>query len=668
MHRHLRDEPAPRSSADRLGYIAAHHCKRGGTVSAVIPAPKAHDAHPNQFTLLGQRRFAPFFWTQFLGAANDNLFKFAFTVMVTYQLQVSWLPPSLAGLVIGALFILPFLLFSATSGQLADKYDKRALIRFVKWLEIAIMVVAALGFAAQHVGLLLACVFLMGLHSTLFGPVKFAYLPQHLSERELTGGNGMVEMGTFVAILLGNVAGGLIIALPESGARLAGWSCIALAVLGRASAQFVPVSPATDPGLKINWNPFSETWRNLKLAHGNLVVFRSLLGISWMWFFGAVFLSQFPSFAKEVLHGDEQVASLLLVVFSVGIGVGSLLCEVLSRRHVEIGLVPLGAIGMSVFAVDLYFAARALPPVAIQGLAAFVSQAAHWRVMLDLALLSLFAGLYSVPMYALIQLRAQPTHRARIIAANNILNALFMIASAVIAGALLKTGFSIPQIFLAVGIANALVALYIFLLVPEYLLRFIAFVASRCVYRFRVRGDEHIPAQGPAILASNHVSFVDAILLMAASPRPIRFIMDHRIFAIPVLGGLFRLAKAIPIASQKEDAATYERAFAQARKVLDDGDLLCIFPEGAITHDGQLQPFKGGIMKVLETHPVPVVPVALQNLWGSYFSRVEKGRAMVRPFRRGLWSPVGLVAGDAIPAAAVTPDALRGRVQALLVG
>jgi len=635
-------------------------------LSAVIPAAKPHTEHPNQFTLLRQRRFAPFFWTQFLGAANDNLFKFAFTVMVTYQLQVSWLPPALAGLVIGALFILPFLLFSATSGQLADKYDKRTLIRFVKWLEIAIMVVAALGFAVQNVPLLLACVFLMGLHSTLFGPVKFAYLPQHLSERELTGGNGMVEMGTFVAILLGNVAGGLIIALPETGARLAGWSCIALAVLGRATAQFVPVSPSTDPGLKINWNPVSETWRNLKLAQGNLVVFRSLLGISWMWFFGAVFLSQFPSFAKEVLHGNEQVASLLLVVFSIGIGVGSLLCEVLSRRHVEIGLVPLGAIGMSVFAIDLYFAARALPPVAIQGLSEFVAQAAHWRVMIDLALLSLFAGLYSVPMYALIQLRALPTHRARIIAANNILNALFMIASAVIAGALLKVGFSIPQIFLAVGIANAVVACYIFLLMPEYLLRFIAFVASRCVYRFKVRGDENIPAQGAAILVSNHVSFVDAILLMAASPRPIRFIMDHRIFRIPVLGTLFRLAKAIPIASQKEDAATYERAFAEARRVLDDGDLLGIFPEGAITHDGQLQPFKGGIMKILETHPVPVVPVALQNLWGSYFSRVEKGRAMVRPLRRGLWSSVGLVAGEAVPAAAVSPETLRSRVQALL--
>jgi 1-acyl-sn-glycerol-3-phosphate acyltransferase len=622
--------------------------------------------HPNQFALLSQRRFAPFFWVQFLGAGNDNLFKFAFTVLVTYQLQVSWLPAAQAGLVIGALFILPFLLFSATSGQLADKFDKAVLIRFVKLLEIAIMLIAGWGFMQQQVPLLLACVFLMGLHSTLFGPVKFAYLPQHLSERELTGGNGMVEMGTFVAILLGQVAGGLLIAIPGQGASYVAAACAAVAVLGWLMARAVPLSPATDAQLRINWNPFSETWRNLKLAHGNIVVFRSLLGISWMWFFGAVFLSMFPAFARDVLHGNEQVASLLLVVFSIGIGTGALLCEMLSRRHVEIGLVPLGAIGMSLFSIDLYFASRGLPAHAGLTLAQFVSQSAHWRVMADLALLSLFAGIYSVPMYALIQLRCQATHRARIIAANNILNALFMIVSALGVGLLLQAGLSIPQVFLVVGLLNALVAFYIFMLVPEYLLRFLAFVLTRCIYRFRVRGEEHIPVSGAAILVCNHVSFVDAMLLMAASPRPIRFIMDHRIFAIPVLGALFRLAKAIPIAGQREDPQVYERAFAEARKVLDAGDLLCIFPEGGITRDGELAEFKGGVMKVLQTHPVPVVPLALQNLWGSFFSRIERGAAMVRPLRRGLFSRVGLVAGAALPAAEVTPQRLRARVAQLL--
>ncbi|URI11155.1 MFS transporter [Aquincola tertiaricarbonis] len=623
--------------------------------------------HPNQFALLGQRRFAPFFWTQFLGAANDNVFKFAFTLMVTYQLQLSWLSPQMAGLVIGALFILPFVLFSATSGQLADKYDKARLMRWVKSLEIAIMALAAAGFHATHVPTLLACVCLMGLHSTLFGPVKYAYLPQQLNERELTGGNGMVEMGTFVAILLGQLAGGVLVDTPVVGPQHVACACLGLAVLGRLTAQAIPASPSTDPALKINWNPVTETWRNLKLARGQLAVFRSLLGISWMWFFGAVFLANFPAFAKEVLHGGPQVASLLLAVFSVGIGIGSLLCELLSRRHVEIGLVPLGAIGMSVFAIDLYFASTGLPPAEGLSVAAFLAQPAHWRVLADLALLALFAGLYSVPMYALIQLRAVPTHRARIIAANNILNALFMIASSVIAGALLGAGLSIPQVFLVVGIANVLVGIYIFLIVPEYLLRFVAFVLSRIAYRFKITHDERIPVSGAAVLVCNHVSFVDAVLLMAASPRPIRFLMDHQIFRIPVLGWLFRLAKAIPVAPQKTDPATYEAAFSTARAVLQDGELVCIFPEGAITRDGTLQPFKGGVMKLVDGMPgVPVIPMALGNLWGSFFSRVEGGKAMVKPLRRGIWSPVSLTVGPAMAAATVTPEDLRERVADLL--
>lgn len=626
--------------------------------------PNEH-THPNQFALLKQRRFAPFFWTQFLGAGNDNLFKFAFTVMITYQLQVSWLPASMAGLVIGALFILPFLLFSATAGQATDKFDKTRVIRFVKNLEIAIMGLAAFGFWTGNVIVLLACVLLMGLHSTIFGPVKFAYLPQHLGERELTGGNGMVEMGTFVAILLGQVAGGLLVAIPEVGRHYVAFACVAVALVGRITAQAVPASPSSDPTLRINWNPVTETWRNLMLARENIVVFRSLLGISWMWFFGAVFLSLFPAFAKDVLHGNEQVASLLLVVFSIGIGTGSLLCEMLSKRHVEIGLVPMGAIGMSVFAIDLYFASRGLAPSAGFGLGAFVAEPAHWRVMADLALLSLFAGLYSVPMYALIQLRSQPSHRARIIAANNILNALFMIVSAIGVGALLAANFTIPQVFLITGLLNAVVAFYIFMLVPEYFLRFVAFIVTRFVYRFRVRGDEHIPTEGAAILVCNHVAFVDPVLLMAASPRPIRFLMDHRIFTMPLLGWFFRLAKAIPIAPQREDPVAYEQAFARAREVLNEGDLLCIFPEGALTRDGELGEFKGGVMKLLESNPVPVVPLALQNLWGSYFSRKD-GAAMSKPFRRGWFSRVGLVAGDALPPAAVTPAGLRERVSHLL--
>ena len=430
----------------------------------------------NQFTLLGQQRFAPFFWTQFCGAVNDNLFKFAFTVMVTYQLSVSWLPVSLAGLVIGALFILPFLLFSATSGQLADRYDHATLMRFVKNFEIGIMVLGAVGFFTQQVPVLLLCTFLMGLHSTLFGPVKFAYLPQALKEHELTGGNGMVEMGTFVAILLGNVTGGLLVAIPDVGYTSVAIACVAVAVLGRWSSAGIPSLTVANPELKINWNPFTETRHNLRLAKANRSVFITLMGISWMWFFGAIFLSQFPSFAKEVLHGDAQVASLLLVLFSVGIGAGSLLCETLSRGRVEVGLSPLGAMGMTLFAVDLYVASSHLPVAELMGINAFVTQTEHWRIMADLVLLSLFAGIYSVPMYALIQQQSHNAECARIIAANNIINALFMIASSLIAGAMLGAGLTIPEVIFWTGVANAAVTLAVFVAEPSYLHRFSAWL------------------------------------------------------------------------------------------------------------------------------------------------------------------------------------------------
>ncbi|MBP6614387.1 MAG: MFS transporter [Aquabacterium sp.] len=625
-------------------------------------------AHTGQFALLKQRRFAPFFATQFLGAANDNLFKFALTVLVTYQLQVNWLPPQMAGLVIGALFILPFLLMSATAGQWADKHDKATIMRHTKLMEVVIMAIAVVGLIGQMVPLLLVCIFLMGLQSTLFGPVKYAYLPQHLSERELTGGNGLVEMGTFVAILLGNVAGGLLMSIPQLGVQWVAGACLGVALLGWLASMRIPTSPASDPGLKLNWNPFSETWRNLQLARQYPSVFRSLLGISWMWFFGAVFLSQFPSFARDVLGGNEQVASLLLVVFSVGIAVGSLLCETFSHRHVEIGLVPIGALGMTVFAFDLYLASQAVVPPASGGLLSvgeFVAQPAHWRVMADLALLAFSAGFYSVPMYALIQLRAQPSHRARIIAANNILNALFMVVSSLLAGGMLGAGFSIPQVFGATALLNIVVVGYVFWLMPEYIVRLVMLLVTRVVYRLKVRGDEHLPTEGAAILVCNHVSFVDAVILGVCSPRPMVFLMDHRIFKTPGIGWFFRAVKAIPIAPQKEDPEAYEQAFERARQVLRDGDLLCLFPEGAITKDGRMQPFKAGIMKILASDPVPVIPAALHNLWGSTFSRID-GAAMARPLRRGLFNRIGLVVGEPIAPEVVTPEALQVRVQGLL--
>ncbi|CUA95643.1 MFS transporter [Thiomonas bhubaneswarensis] len=437
-------------------------------------------ARPNQFALLGQRRFAPFFWTQFGGAGNDNLFKFAFTVMVAYRTEgQTALSTGLMVNLIAALYILPFVLFSATSGQLADKFDKAALMRRVKTLEIGIMLLALWGFVVGSVPALLACAFGMGLHSTLFGPAKYAYLPQHLNQAELTGGNGMTEMGTFVAILLGNLAGGLLMTF-ERGPLLAGLACVGVALLGWTAARFIPATAPVDPQLRINWNPFTETVRNIRLAAGDRTVLQALLAISWMWFYGVSFLTQFPVFAKDVLGGDEAVASLLLAVFSIGIALGSVACEWLARGRVEIGLVPLGAIGMTLFGVDLYFAVQGLPHgAALLGVAAFMQQSANWRVMLDLFLLSASAGVYSVPLYALIQHHTPVTHRSRVIAANNILNALYMVVCSGYCAALLAAGVDVPTLLLSVALLNAVAALWLIWRQPLYGQRFLAWARQR---------------------------------------------------------------------------------------------------------------------------------------------------------------------------------------------
>ena len=615
---------------------------------------------PSQFDLLRQRRFAPFFWAQFLGAGNDNIFKFAFTVLATFH-AAEWggLDAMLAGPVIGGLFILPFVLFSATSGQLADKYDKAAIARLVKNLEIGFMLVTGAGFIWQLPAALYLGVFLMGCHSTLFGPAKFAYLPQHLRETELTGGNGLVEMGTFVAILLGTTLGGALVAIPGIGPTYVAMISIVIAIAGRIAAGFIPASPAPVPELKINWNPITETWANLKIANQNRVVFLSMIGISWLWFFGSIFLTSFTGFAKEVLSGNEQVVTLLLATFSVGIGVGSVLCEKMSGHRVEIGLVPFGAIGMTVFAVDLYFAARGLTVGTLIGVAEFINVSNNWRIMVDLFLLAMFAGFYSVPLYALMQSRTDKKFRARIIAANNILNALFMVVASLIAAALLQAGLTLPQLYLVVGIMNAAVALFIFKLVPEFLMRFIIWMLIHTFYRVEKEGLEHIPDEGPCVLVCNHVSFVDALVIGGCIQRPVRFVMDHRIFKIPLLNFVFRTAGTIPIASAREDAVMLEKAYERIDAYLKDGEVVCIFPEGRITDNGDLYPFKKGIIRIIERTPVPVIPMALRGLWGSFFSRWG-GDAMRYP--RGVLSRIALKIGTPWEAAVVTPAGLQSKV------
>ena len=618
-----------------------------------------------QFGLLKQKRFAPFFATQFLGAFNDNLFKNALVVLLTFQ-AARWttLRPELLANLAAGIFILPFFLFSATAGQLADKYDKAMLARLVKVLEMSIMGVAAAGFFLTSLPVLMGALFLLGCHSTLFGPVKYAILPQHLREEELVGGNALIEAGTFVAILIGTLAGGLLAGSVAHPVWIAvGGFVVALA--GYLTSRGIPAAPAPAPELKVNLNPLSETWRNIAFARENRTVFLSILGISWFWLYGALFLAQFPAYGKFVLGGGESSVTLLLATFTVGIGVGSMLCERMSGKHVEIGLVPFGSIGLTLFGLDLYFASpTGLAGAAPHELLALLAMPAVWRVLFDLLMLGMFGGFFIVPMYALVQLRSSPEHRARIIAANNILNALFMVVGALGAAALLGEGLSIPALFGLGALLNTAVALYIYGLVPEFLLRFIAWLLVKAVYRLRTSGLAHIPHEGAAVLVANHVSFADAVIIMGASPRPIRFVMDHRIFRTPLLGFIFRHCGAIPIASAKEDPVMLEAAFAEVGRALENGDLVGVFPEGHLTRDGELQPFRPGISRILAANPVPVVPMALSGLWGSFFSRID-GSAMQTPFRRGVFSDIALQVGAPVPPGEATPEHLQQKVLAL---
>ena len=618
----------------------------------------------SQFGLLCERRFLPFFCTQFLGAFNDNVYKNALVILLAFHAAslTAINPGTLVNLCAG-LFILPFFLFSATAGQIADKYDKASIIRYVKLLEIAIMFAGAAGFFFQNVALLMAVLFLMGLHSTIFGPVKYSILPQHLRPTEIVGGNGLVEMGTFLAILLGTILGGLLVAQAQFALYVSA-TVVSIAVLGYLASRAIPAAPPAAPDLKINWNPLTESWANLQFTRSNRTVFLSVLGVSWFWFYGATLLTLLPNYCREVLGGNEQVATVMLAVFSVGVGSGSLLCERLSGHKVEIGLVPFGSIGLSVFALDLFFATPLGGGAALIGAAEFLARAGSARILFDLVMIGVFGGFYIVPLYALIQTRSERSHQSRIIAGNNILNALFMVASAALSALLLYAGYTIPQIFLAIGLLNALVAVYIYTLVPEFLMRFLIWLLMHTVYRLEKRGLENIPDEGAALIVCNHVSFVDALIIVAASRRPIRFVMDHQIFRMPVLSFIFRTGRMIPIAPRKENPLLLERAYEEIDAALRAGDLVGIFPEGRITDTGDLYPFKPGVTRILARTPVPVVPLALRGLWGSFFSRID-GRAMSRPARLRPWRKVALVGGDVVAPAQATPEFLQQTVHAL---
>ena len=623
---------------------------------------KSNQVSAGQLELLTQKRFLPFFITQFCGAFNDNVFKNALIILIAFQGEA--LIAGDADLLINisaAIFILPFFLFSATAGQWIDKYEKSKSIRAIKLLEVAIMLVAAFAFIKGYILVLIVLLFFMGSQSTFFGPAKYSYIPQHLKATELVEGNAWVQMGTFAAILMGTILGGVLIA-QEQGRFYIACTVVMLAVLGYLASRFIPLTPTLNQGLKINWNVFSETYRNIKFLKKNRIVFLSVLGVSWFWFLGATYLVQLPNYTKTTLGGNEQVVTLLLALFTIGIGTGSLMCNWLSGKKIEIGLVPFGSIGLTLFGIDLYFSQPAALPEVAMGLTEFLS-GGHWRLISDIVFIGVFGGFYIVPLMALVQQRSDPEQISRVIAGNNIINALLMVLSAVVAIAVLSSGYSIAQLFLLVAVLNALVALYIYSLVPEFLMRFLVWLLIHSVYHIKAKALDKIPEQGAAVLVCNHVSYVDALIIAGCIRRPVRFVMYYKIFNMPVMNFIFRTAKAIPIAGRFEDETLLNKAFDDIDEALAEGDLVCIFPEGKITTDGGIRTFRDGIEKIIHRTPVPVVPMALRGLWGCAFSR-ESSNIFVRIYR-GLTSPIGLVIGDAVTAENASAGLMQEKVQDL---
>ncbi|MFT5741661.1 MAG: 1-acyl-sn-glycerol-3-phosphate acyltransferase [Planctomycetota bacterium] len=614
---------------------------------------------PESIKLLSSKRFCPFFITQILGAFNDNLYKNGLTIFIAFQAaNISQENSNSLVNIAAGLFILPFFLFSPIAGQLADKFEKSILIRRIKLLEIVIMLLAAVAFIAQSPAMLVAILFLMGTQSALFGPVKYSLLPQILKPEELVGGNAMVEFGTFVAILLGLIVGVFTIGIGTTAMALA---VVITAIIGYLASRSIPLIAAADPGLKISFNIPRQTLAILRDARANQTVFFSILGISWFWFIGITYVTQLPNYVRYELGGDEQVYVLLLAMFSIGIGAGSFLCERLSGRIVEIGLVPIGALGLTVFGIDIYFSQNLASGPELIDTASFIAQPGSLRVIFDILMLGVSGGIYIVPLYALVQQRSDAKKRSRIIAANNVLNALFMVVASLYGLFALSAGISIPLLFCIMAVMNAAVALFIFTMVPEFIMRLLVWLLVHTVYRVDKVDLDNIPDEGPALLICNHVSFLDALVLAGSIRRPIRFVMYYRIFEIPLLSFIFKTAGAIPIAGAREDPELMARAFDKISAALADGELMCIFPEGKISIDGELNAFKPGVRQILQRNNVPVIPLALRGVWGSFFSR-KYGKAMSTLFPRGWFNRIELVAGNAFDGNKVELQEMRQRI------
>ncbi|MEZ9894092.1 acyl-phosphate glycerol 3-phosphate acyltransferase [Vibrio lentus] len=615
----------------------------------------------SQSSLLTQKRFLPYFITQFLGAFNDNIFKNVLLLFVAFA-SVDTLPIS-SNLFINlaaGLFILPFFLFSALAGVLADKYEKSWFIRKVKLLEVVIMSLGAIGFIYESYAILLLLLFLMGTQSAFFGPVKYALLPQQLESKELVSGNALVETGTFLAILIGTLGAG-IIASEENSKLIAAVCIVTFAVLGYLASYFIPEAPSNAPDLKVKWQPISLTRQTLAIAKKDRPTFQALMAISWFWFLGATYLTQFPNFTKVYLNGTESAVAFLLALFSVGIAIGSLACDKLSNHRIEIGIVPMGSLGISIFGFLMAVSIpEALPD--FDSFKSFVSYSELWPLFAYLLLLGMSGGIFIVPLYSLMQFRAKPTERAQVIAGLNIYNSLFMVGSAVLGIVFLSVlQLSIPQLFALLAVFNTLVMFALFYQVPIYAFRFFTWVVTHTMYRVKHKNLHNLPEKGGALIVCNHVSYMDALLLSAVCPRLIRFVMEEDYAKLPPLRRFLKRAGVIPISATNR--SSIRNAFKEVERALHEGHIVCIFPEGKLTSDGEVAEFMRGMELIIRRSPVPVIPMALKGLWGSYFSRFKGSACKGLPNR--FWTKIEIEAGRPILPKDTSCETLRQSVAEL---
>ena len=585
--------------------------------------------HPDQWQLLKTRRFLPFFLTQFLGAFNDNVFKNALIILITYTaVEQSTLSPQIMITIAAGIFILPFFLFSAMAGQIADKYDKSKLIRIIKTVEIVLMLGAAFGFYWQLTGLLMLILFLMGTQSAFFGPVKYGILPDQLAENELIGGNALVDSSTFISILLGTICGGLLI-MVENGPLIISCIVIVVAILGLMSSFSIPATQPAAAALTIHYNFLIETRDIIRHARQHPVIFRSILGISWFWLFGASFLSQFPTFAKDVVGGNEQVVTLFLATFTIGIAIGSLLCNRLLKGEIAATYVPLGIIGMTLFTVDMYLASSSLLPVetgALIGAGVYFESFAHWRILIDLLGISICGGIYIVPLYAIIQHRTEMSHMSRTFAANNILNALFMVVSAIAISAMLAYDFSVIDVFLVIAIVNGVMAVYISSLLPQALVKSVLRWIFHLCYKLDVKGVEHFhKMDSKTIIVANHLSFLDAVLIGAYVPHHVSFAINTHIAKRWWLRPFLFLADTIAL----------DPANPMSTRLLIDrvkkGRVIVIFPEGRLTVTGSLMKIYEGPAMIADKTGAQVLPIIISGAQYTPFSKL-RGKVRIRWF------------------------------------